>query len=250
LSVYSQDITQRKEAEEQRAHHAYLLENIHDAVIATDKQLIVTAWNKGAEEMYGWSADEVLGRNLWEAVPSDLSEEQRAEALKELEERGRLRIEALSYAKDGTPVYVEGITIALRGEQGQVTGYVNISRDISERKEAEKEIERRTHQQAMVAELGLRALASDDLQLLMDEAAALVARTLEVEYAKIVELLPGGEELLLRAGVGWTEGLVCRRGQRASRSRLPGWLYRACKRAGYPRGPQYRDALSSVLACA
>jgi PAS domain S-box-containing protein len=118
LSVYSQDITQRKEAEEQRAYHAYLLENIHDAVIATDEQLVVTAWNKGAKEMYGWSADEVLGRNLWEAVPSDLSEEQRAEALKELEERGSLRIEALSYAKDGTPVYVEGITIALRGGAG------------------------------------------------------------------------------------------------------------------------------------
>jgi DNA-binding NarL/FixJ family response regulator/signal transduction histidine kinase len=42
----------------------------------------------------------------------------------------------------------------------------------------------------------------------MDEIVALVARTLDVEYSKIVELLPGGEELLLRAGVGWREGLV------------------------------------------
>jgi GAF domain-containing protein len=59
-----------------------------------------------------------------------------------------------------------------------------------------------------VAELGLRALAKSDVQDLMDEATALVAQTLDAEYSKVVELLPGGEELLLRVGVGWREGLV------------------------------------------
>ena len=73
--LVAQDITEQKRAEEERAYHAHLLENIHDAVIATDEHLLITAWNKGAEEVYGWRADEVLGRNLWEAVPSDLSEE-------------------------------------------------------------------------------------------------------------------------------------------------------------------------------
>jgi DNA-binding NarL/FixJ family response regulator/signal transduction histidine kinase len=68
----------------------------------------------------------------------------------------------------------------------------------------------------VVADLGLRALAEhDDLQALMDEIVALVARTLDVEYSKIVELLPGGEELLLRAGVGWREGLVGEARERA-----------------------------------
>jgi PAS domain S-box-containing protein len=142
LAIYYRDVTERKQAEEQLAYQSRLLENIHDAVIATDEHLAVTAWNKGAERMYGWRADEVLGRDLWEAVPSDLSEEQRAEALRELSERGRFRIEALTYAKDGTPVYVEGITIALRGEpDGEITGYVNIRRDISERKWAEERVE-------------------------------------------------------------------------------------------------------------
>jgi PAS domain S-box-containing protein len=141
--LVAQDITEQKRAEEERAYHAHLLENIHDAVMATDEHLLITAWNKGAEEVYGWRADEVLGRNLWEAVPSDLSEEQRAEALRELAERGRFRTEATTYGKDGTPVYVEGITIALRGGEqgeGEITGYVNIRRDITERKRAEEEL--------------------------------------------------------------------------------------------------------------
>jgi PAS domain S-box-containing protein len=131
----------RAEEEEQLAYYALLQENTHDAVIATDEQLLVTAWNKGAEQMYGWRADEVLGRHLWEeVVPVEMSEDQRAEALRELDERGRLRTEAITYGKDGAPVYVEGITIALRGEQGEgeITGYVNIRRDITERKKAEE----------------------------------------------------------------------------------------------------------------
>jgi PAS domain S-box-containing protein len=207
----SRNITERKRAEERLRYHAYLLENVHDAVIAMDEQLLVTAWNKGAQEMYGWRADEVLGRNLWEVVPTDLSEEQRAHALRELSERGRFRAEAMTYGKDGTPVYAEGTTIALRGEQeeeGQITGYVSIRRDITERKRAEQEIETRTHQQAVVSEIGLWALTNDDLQSLMDDTVAFVAQTLDVEYCKIVELLPSGEELLLKAGAGWEEGLV------------------------------------------
>ena len=80
--------------------------------------------------------------------------------------------------------------------------------DITERKRAQKEIETRTHQQAVVAQLGLQASVSDDLQNLMDDAVVLVAQTLGVEYAKIVEPLSGGEQMLLKAGVGWRAGLV------------------------------------------
>jgi len=138
LLVFQSYVTERKRAEEQLAYQAKLLENVHDALIATDENLAVTAWNKGAEQMYGWRADEVMGRHIWEAVPVEMSEEQRAEALRALAETGRFRIEVATYGKDGRPVYVEGITITLRGEQGETTGYVNIRRDISERKRSEE----------------------------------------------------------------------------------------------------------------
>ncbi len=66
----------------------------------------------------------------------------------------------------------------------------------------------RTRQQASVAGLGQDALSGVELTELCDRACILVAETLEVEYAKILELLPSGDALLLRAGVGWSEGLV------------------------------------------
>ena len=81
-------------------------------------------------------------------------------------------------------------------------------KSITERKRAEEELNIHAAQQAAVAELGQRALAGIDLSTLMNEAVATVARTLAVEYCKVLELLPGGTALLLRAGVGWKDGSV------------------------------------------
>ena len=66
----------------------------------------------------------------------------------------------------------------------------------------------RHKQQAGVAELGRLALIGTSTQHLMERAISLVASTLEVDYVRILELLPNGHNLLLRAGVGWRPGLV------------------------------------------
>ena len=78
----------------------------------------------------------------------------------------------------------------------------------TERKQAEEALAALVRQQAAVAELGVHALAPIDPTALMDETVALVAQILEVEYCKVLELLPDGNTLLLRAGVGWKEGYV------------------------------------------
>jgi PAS domain S-box-containing protein len=77
-------------------------------------------------------------------------------------------------------------------------------------KKDEEELRVRARQQQAVAELGRRALAETNFPVLMGEAVGLTAGVLDLEYCKVMELLPGGEKLLLRAGVGWKEGLVGR----------------------------------------
>lgn len=69
-------------------------------------------------------------------------------------------------------------------------------------------LERRLHQQEVVADLGQQALETDDLDQLMHDASVAVSETLENEYCKVLELLPGGDAVLLRQGVGWRDGLV------------------------------------------
>ena len=80
--------------------------------------------------------------------------------------------------------------------------------NVTDRKLVEEEIQHRARQQEAVADLGRKALAEPDLLIVMNDAVECVASILEVEYSKVVELLPDEDGLLLRAGVGWKEGLV------------------------------------------
>lgn len=95
-------------------------------------------------------------------------------------------------------------------EEGKTHLAVNIFRDITDRRLADQRLRARARQQAVVAELGQRALAGADLSTLMDEAVRAVADTLEIEYCKVLELLPDEDVLLVRAGVGFREGVVGR----------------------------------------
>ena len=99
---------------------------------------------------------------------------------------------------------------------GRVTRFVDTNppkvvvahENVTERKLAEEETRLRVHQQEAVANFGRRAIAEPDLSIVMDDAVEVVSRTLKVEYVGVAELLSEGDGLLLRAGVGWKEGLV------------------------------------------
>src|ERR671912_860457 len=191
------DITGHKSTEEQIRFQARLLDAVGQAIIATDPQGRIIYWNRAAEELYGWSKEEVMGRPIVEVTPSEEKLEHAEEIMSELRAGRSWSGEFVVQCKDGSTFPAMVTDTPVYDEQGNLAGIIGISTDITERKLAEQEIERRTHQQAVVAELGLRALANDDLQDLMDDAATLVAQTLGVEYAKVVELLPGGQELLM-----------------------------------------------------
>jgi PAS domain S-box-containing protein len=130
------DVTEQKHQEERLTYLAGLLDNTEDAVVALDAEWFVTVWNAGAERLYGWTADEVLGRHTLEVARLEMSQEERTDARVAVAERGRWRAEVIAYRKDGAAVWVEVITVALRGAQGEITGYLGIHRDVSERRRA------------------------------------------------------------------------------------------------------------------
>jgi signal transduction histidine kinase len=76
------------------------------------------------------------------------------------------------------------------------------------RERVEAELRARAHQQAVVAELGQYVLSGVELPLLLDKVATVVTQTLHLEFCQILELLPDRDLLLMRAGVGWREGVV------------------------------------------
>jgi PAS domain S-box-containing protein len=125
-------------ANEALRYQADLLANVHDAIIATDEQGIITAWNRAAEHMYGWKAVEALGQRLAALVHQEFIDADPAELWKSLVQTGRWRGEIRQYRRDGTAWVGDVITAALNDEKGRGIGYVSVNRDISERKRAEE----------------------------------------------------------------------------------------------------------------
>lgn len=77
-----------------------------------------------------------------------------------------------------------------------------------ERKHAELLLKRYANQRLSLSEIGQNALKGIDISILMDAVVNIVVESLDVEYRKILELLPDGKSMLLKAGVGWKDGLV------------------------------------------
>src|SRR2546423_14679932 len=93
-------------------------------------------------------------------------------------------------------------------ENGVAVRMLGTCRDVTDRQRLLRELRVRAKQQEAVARLGERALIESDLQKLFDEIVTTIAEILDIEFVKILELVPGDAELLLRAGVGWRDGLI------------------------------------------
>ena len=104
--------------------------------------------------------------------------------------------------------WLEAIASVVNGEDGKPARLLGICRDVTDRQKLLRELRARAKQQEALARLGEQALTETDLQKLFDEMVSTVAELLDVEFVKILELVPGDAELLLRAGCGWREGLV------------------------------------------
>jgi PAS domain S-box-containing protein len=109
---------------------------------------------------------------------------------------------------DGSIRHLASKGVVCRDALGMAVGMSAIEVDITKRKQTEEALEVHANQQAMVAELSQIALAGTDLTTLMNLCVSIVAQCLKVEYCKVLELLPNGNALLLRAGIGWQPGLV------------------------------------------
>ncbi|MGE5464872.1 MAG: PAS domain S-box protein [Syntrophothermus sp.] len=138
MLITMRDITERKQAEEHIAYQASLLARVNDAIVGSDAEYRLTAWNAAAESIYGWKAEEVLGKPGLEILQTEWQQEKAEEMRRKIAETGSWRGEATQLRKDGTRIPVEVSSMVLRDDQGQVTGYVSVNRDITERRIAEQ----------------------------------------------------------------------------------------------------------------
>jgi PAS domain S-box-containing protein len=111
-----------------------------DVIFLLDNELRFRSWNRAAEDVFGWTAAEVLGKHLSMIVPSELLKGgELARIDKEIHEHGHYQFESVRLSKDGRHVPVEATVSELRDPQGNPIGRSAILRDIAGRKQLEEE---------------------------------------------------------------------------------------------------------------
>jgi PAS domain S-box-containing protein len=133
-----QDITERKKAEEKIQILANIVESSNDAIITESLDGIITSWNKGAEKVYGYLAEEVIGKNLSILEPDNLKGETKQLADEIRQEEKIQHYETLRLKKDGTNINVSITLSPILYASGKFVAISCIDRDITEKKIAEK----------------------------------------------------------------------------------------------------------------
>ncbi|MBI5373590.1 MAG: PAS domain S-box protein [Sphingobacteriales bacterium] len=139
----------RKDAYETRiAYLASLTERTSDAIISVNADQEIISWNKGAENIYGYTAAEAVGKKISSLVRSGVREQGDEAIKKEIAEKGSAGFESNDYTRDGKSIFCHVSMTALKDRQGQLTGFVSVVRDITQRKLAEKLIYAFNHELA------------------------------------------------------------------------------------------------------
>lgn len=140
VTGYSQDITERKRAEEARYRLGEIVESSHDAIIGLSRDGVIETWNRAAEQIFGYSVAEVTGREATLLVPHDHVDtlEQMLESVRAGRHLGHYNL--VHARRDGTRFEASVTTSAIRDREDRVIGMSKVVRDISDQKEAENKL--------------------------------------------------------------------------------------------------------------
>lgn len=131
------DITERKRAEEAMARLAALVESSDDGLFGQDLNGIITSWNRGAEQIFGYRTDEIVGTPIMRLIPAEAQAEERELQRKIAANEQVGNFETVRHAKDGRQFPVSITVSPLKDGDGKVIGASKVVRDISERSQAE-----------------------------------------------------------------------------------------------------------------
>ena len=132
------DITDRKKAEEAAQRLVAIVESSDDAIVSKDLNGIITTWNSGAERLFGYTAEEIVGKSVTILIPPGRHDEELG-ILERIRRGERVdHYETVRRRKDGSVVEISLMVSPIRNAQGIVVGASKIARDITERRRAQE----------------------------------------------------------------------------------------------------------------
>lgn len=142
LFILSVDISERKKMQENQALIASIVNSTEDAIISKTLEGLVTSWNKGAEKIFGYSAAEMIGKQISMLIPKHLINEEELIIAKICNDKAIEIYETQRIRKDGSLFYASLSVSPIKDNKGNIIGASKILRDITRQKKAEQELKR------------------------------------------------------------------------------------------------------------
>ncbi|MDR3404910.1 MAG: PAS domain S-box protein [Chthoniobacter sp.] len=131
------DVTERISADMASRRLAAIVASSEDGIIGKDLHSIITSWNAGAERIFGYTAEEMVGQSIMRLIPEDRQEEE-VEILSRIRRGDRMdHFETIRAAKDGRQINVSVTVSPIKDSAGQVVGASKVVRDVTDQKQAE-----------------------------------------------------------------------------------------------------------------
>ncbi|MGO9309926.1 MAG: PAS domain S-box protein [Spirochaetia bacterium] len=218
----SRDMTEHRQMEQKNLRLATLVDSSDDAIVGTDLERRITVWNKGAERIYGYAAEEVLGATLSPLIPSEYEEETRIVRERVMRGEQVTNFETTRLRKDGSRITVSMTLSAIRDSEGKIVGMASTARDVTAQKAFEAQINRAQRLESLATLAGgvahqfnnINAAISGCLQMLQSEkelspeaasyvkaASAGVQKAVNITDRLLVLTEPGGASESLRLDV-------------------------------------------------
>ncbi len=180
------DLTAQRSGEEARRQLASIVESSDDPIISEDLAGCVVSWNPGAERLFGYSAEEMIGSPITMIIPDDLKGEE-PQFLERIKAGARIEhYETIRRCKDGRLVDVSLTVSPMRDEHGTIIGASKIARDVTARKRAEAVVARRADEQAALYRFTNRLYRAESLKAVYEAALDAIVDAMHCSRASIL----------------------------------------------------------------
>lgn len=152
LIGFIRDITERKKYENRMMYQASLLESVSDAVTSLDINRCIVTWNNACKELYGFTADEVIGKRIPELVTFEYPDSNNEEVFKKVFSEGKWKGEFnFMHPKTNEKFYLLSNINLLKDNNGKVSGFIITSKNITDRIQAEEKITKSNERFQLIA---------------------------------------------------------------------------------------------------
>lgn len=202
------DITERKRAEMMASRLAAIVESSTDAIIGRDLESKVTSWNKGAEDLFGFSAGEMRGASILRTIPPGREHEERDLILQIANGVTVPPFDTQRMTKDGRTVEISLRASPIKNSAGKVVGVASVARDITDRKQTEKRIRYLNRVYAVLSGVNMLIVHERDTKKLFKGACRIATEVGGFRMALLCTLDPTSRGLTLAASSGKDRGFV------------------------------------------